>query len=181
VRGRGKVIPLPMARPVRASPRSTPRLNPPPCQSGSRPRRRAFGWSGAGSSAAASVRPGTGDALIAPAALRRRGGGKEAEAAHVRARTSGAGSTAAAVVMARRFGGRAADSLPWIGERSYGPYEMAHSFTSIKPTQLVTAPFTDMWAPLCTEEASGGIPVGNNVSQNHGFTILYFTIVMIIL
>lgn len=101
VRGRGRVIPLPMARPVRASPRSTPRLNPPPCQSGSRPRRRAFGRSGAGSSLAPSVRPDAGDALIAPAALRRRGGGKEAAAVQARARTSGAGSTATAFVMVR--------------------------------------------------------------------------------
>jgi len=96
-------MPRPTARPVRASPRSTPRLNPPPCQSGSRPRRRAFGRSGKGGSPAPSDRPDTGDALIATAALRRRGGEicwDEEEGAA--ARTRGPSSTATAVVMARR-------------------------------------------------------------------------------
>jgi hypothetical protein len=108
VRGRGRVIPLPTARPVRASPRSTPRLNPPPCQRGSRPRRRAFDRSGAGSSPAPSDRPDAGDALIAPADPWRGSGTRcdeeeeDAAAAPVPARTSGASSTVRSIGLDRK-------------------------------------------------------------------------------
>jgi hypothetical protein len=77
VRGRGRVMPLPTARPVREPPRSTPRLNPPPCQSGSRPRRRAFGRRETGSSPESPAQVGVGETPMAPVALRQRGGSGE--------------------------------------------------------------------------------------------------------
>jgi hypothetical protein len=71
VRGRGWVMPRPTASPVRAAPRSTPRLNPPPCQSGRRP----FGWSRAGSSPPASaLQVMEGGKALVESALQRRGG-----------------------------------------------------------------------------------------------------------
>jgi hypothetical protein len=77
VRGRGRVMPLPTARPVREPPRSMPRLNPPPCQSGSRPRRRAFGRRDTGSSPESPAQVGAGETPMAPVAFRQRGGSGE--------------------------------------------------------------------------------------------------------
>ena len=95
MRGRGWVIPRPTASPVRAAPRSTPRLKPPPCQSD----RWAFGWSRAGSSPPASaLQVMEGGRALVESALQRRGGhwgrirGKHA---------SGAGAAGFTIAMAQ--------------------------------------------------------------------------------